>query len=409
MKTLALTVCTTFLCLLICTIPAHTQLAFQDLAVSLPVSKKSVQMDVGDLFRYILKTKIPLKKDSKPTTVFISALPALNYSIVTGFSGGALTNVSFYTKCDDITKLSAVNTSINYSQYKQLSIVSTSNVWTNGNKWNLVGDWRFYNFNTYTYGLGSFSALNQKDWIKYQHFRLYQVAQREIAKHFTAGIGYHLDKYWNIKDTRATEGEQTEFSRYGFNEKSQSSGVSLNLQFDSRRNPVNAERGTYASIQYRNYSKLIGSNTAFQSLFIDFKQYFKLSKQSNSTLAFWNYAWFTLKGKPPYLDLPNTGFDARANSGRGYAVGRYRGQNMLYSEAEYRFDILKNGLLGGVVFANMQSLSEYPKNVFKKMLPGGGAGVRLKLNKNSNTNIAVDYGIGVEGSRGFFFTLGEAF
>ncbi len=107
--------------------------------------------------------------------------------------------------------------------------------------------------------------------------------------------------------------------------------------------------------------------------------------------------------------MPSNGWDIYSNSGRGYIQGRFRGQNMLYDEAEYRFKITSNGLLGGVVFANAESVSEYPSNKFVYLDPGEGFGLRLKMNKYSDVNLCVDYGFGLYGSRGFFFNLGEVF
>ena len=66
------------------------------------------------------------------------------------------------------------------------------------------------------------------------------------------------------------------------------------------------------------------------------------------------------KGNPPYLDLPSTGWDSYNNTGRGYVQGRYRGKDLMYLESEYRFGITRNGLFGGVVFANAETVSNYP-------------------------------------------------
>ena len=83
--------------------------------------------------------------------------------------------------------------------------------------------------------------------------------------------------------------------------------------------------------------------------------------------------------------------------------------DMIYLESEYRFGISKNGLIGGVIFANTESLSEYPFNHLEKFLPGAGIGLRLKMNRQSKANIAIDYGFGMNGSQGFFFNIGEVF
>jgi hypothetical protein len=126
-------------------------------------------------------------------------------------------------------------------------------------------------------------------------------------------------------------------------------------------------------------------------------------------LAFWNYEYLTLSGNLPYQVLPSTGWDTYGNTGRGYIQSRFRGTNMLYMESEYRFPLSRNGLFGGVVFANVQSFTEPTSNRFEVALRGGGIGFRLKLNKHSDTNVAIDYAWGVNHSRGFFVNLGEVF
>jgi hypothetical protein len=112
---------------------------------------------------------------------------------------------------------------------------------------------------------------------------------------------------------------------------------------------------------------------------------------------------------PPYLDLPATGEDSYNNTARGYIEGRFRGLNLLYAEAEYRFRLLKSGLLGGVLFSNASTVSEFPGNKFERINPGNGIGLRVKMNKSASTNLCIDYGIGTGGSRGFSFNLNEVF
>jgi hypothetical protein len=82
---------------------------------------------------------------------------------------------------------------------------------------------------------------------------------------------------------------------------------------------------------------------------------------------------------------------------------------MVDLEAEYRFGISRNGLIGGVVFANAQSYSEMATNRFEVAQPGYGAGLRIKFNKFSRTNVCIDYGFGLHGSSGLFLNLGEVF
>jgi hypothetical protein len=65
--------------------------------------------------------------------------------------------------------------------------------------------------------------------------------------------------------------------------------------------------------------------------------------------------------------------------------------------------------LGGVIFTNAESILKSTTNKIHTINPGYGFGLRIKVNKYSNTNVAIDYGFGIGGSRGFFFNLGEVF
>ena len=82
---------------------------------------------------------------------------------------------------------------------------------------------------------------------------------------------------------------------------------------------------------------------------------------------------------------------------------------MVYGEAEYRYKILNNGLIGGVFFLNAESLSAAPGTNLQSIQPGFGPGLRVKLNKASRSNICFDYGFGREGSNGLFIDVAEIF
>jgi hypothetical protein len=178
---------------------------------------------------------------------------------------------------------------------------------------------------------------------------------------------------------------------------------------DSRDNAINPLKGAYAALQYRDNYEFLGSNTAWRSLIIDVRKYFRFPEGTDNVLALWSYDWLILSGKPGYLDLPSTQWDSNSATGRGYIQGRFRGAQMVYFESEYRFKITRNGILGGVVFLNGESFSAAPGTHLQSIQPGYGPGLRLKLNKTSNTNITIDYGFGRQESNGLFIDVGEAF
>lgn len=126
-------------------------------------------------------------------------------------------------------------------------------------------------------------------------------------------------------------------------------------------------------------------------------------------LGIWSYNWLILNGKPDYLELPSTSWDTNTSTGRGYIQGRFRGAQMVYLEAEYRYQITRDGLLGGVVFVNAESFSSAPGTPLQRFQPAFGPGLRIKLNKTSRTNLAIDYGFGKQRMNGLFIDVGEVF
>jgi len=369
----------------------------------------SGQKDLADVIRSLGKHRKDTVRNKVDSSKYhFSIVPAIGYTLSTGFALIVASNVAFYTNDPDKTNVSSIMAPVVYSQYNQLTIPLQANIWTKDNKYNIISDWRYYKYPQDTYGLGGHTSLDEANQIDYSQLRIRQSVLRKLALNIYAGVGYYLDYHWNIKEEGQPDGSESDAKKYGLPPTSTSSGPVLNLLYDNRKNSINPQGGLYANILYHPNYVFMGSDANWQSMTIDVRKYFRFPN-SRSILAFWNYDWLTLSGKPPYLDLPSTGWDNYNNTGRGYIQGRFRGENMLYLETEFRFAITRNGLFGGVLFANAQSVSNYPANDFDAIWPAAGLGLRIKVNKHSNTNIAIDYGFGLGGSRGFFVNLGEVF
>lgn len=376
-------------------------------------SLKNRQIDLVDVGRSWMKGHPTRREDTIPQKLgklHISALPVAGYTLQTGFAGVLTSNFAFYTSEHSQANLSTVVASVTYSQYEQIILPIQADIWTKGHKYNIITDWRFMQYPSLTYGLGGNTSPDSGYNIDFGYLRLHQAILRNIAHDLYAGLGYDLDYFWSIQEVDPPAAKPTDFEQYGIKSKEVASGISVHLLFDSRRNPINPEKGNYASITYRPNFTFLGSDNNWQSLLVELRKYITFPSHTRNVLALWSYNWFTLgSGKPPYLLLPSTGWDAFSNTARGYIQGRYRSQNMLYLESEYRFGLTTNGLLGGVVFANAQSFSEPNTGHYQYINPGYGAGLRISLNKFSRTNLCVDYGWGTHGSGGFFVNLGEVF
>jgi hypothetical protein len=334
-----------------------------------------------------------------------SILPGLGYTLQSSFVANVSGNVVFNNGVNDSTNLSAIVGGISYTAKKQLLFYIQSDYWTKNNEWNITSDIRYYQYPQNTYGLGGYTKELDAFLVNYSFLRFYGTLYKKITPAFYIGLGLMVDKHWNISQDNITI---SDFDTYGYNKESISSGVSINILSDTRDNPINAQKGYYANAFVRFNTTALGSNDNWTGIVVDFRKYFKIGSKKN-VLGLWSYNWFTPSGKAPYLDLPSTAWDPFNNLGRGYTQSRFRSPDLIYLESEFRFNVTKNQLLGGVLFLNAQSFTEYPSKKFEKVIPGFGTGVRIKFNKHSRTNLAVDYGFGIDGSNGIFVNLGEVF
>lgn len=371
----------------------------------------SGKRDLGDVARKLFTGQPKPGGQVEMNKLYFSFLP-----VSMGLPGGgssiiAATTMGIYFGDPRDTYLSTVTFAPYYNFNKRYGLPFRSSIWLNHNSWNIQGDTRIMAYPQYTWSLGGGQPENQKFLVNYNYLRLYQSALKRIKPYFYLGAGFDLDSYLDVEsDSRNT---LSGFSHYPYGTLNDhsfvSSGPTLNLLYDTRKNDFNPLPGTYTNVVYRFNSTLAGSNSNWQSLYIDFRKYISLTTGSQkSMLALWSYYWTTLNSGAPYLSLPAIGMDPYNHSGRGIEQNRYRGKRLIYFEGEYRHDLTANGLLGMVVFGNVNSASQPADNRFKFWNPAGGAGLRIKCNKKSDTNICIDYGI----SRNYSSVrlgLGEAF
>ena len=366
-------------------------------------------IDIGKALFRISPQKIRQEREKK---IYFSIIPVSASGL--GGTGNVLvtsTTAGVYLGPKSTTNLSSVTFAPYWNFKSRFGLPLRSNIWLKDNSWNIQGDTRFLYYPQYTWGLGSSHGSDEKLLVNYKYIRFYQSALKKIRPYLFAGFGYNLDYHLNIAsdDPSVTLKDYTGYER-GTGRNSFSSGITFNLLYDSRNNSINPLPGAYANIVYRVNPAFLGSNDTWSSLYTDVRKYISMNPEKpnqQNTLAFWSYLWTTFSNKTPYLSLPSIGWDPYNRSGRGIDQNRYRGRTLFYLESEYRRDITENGLLGFVVFTNINSVSG-SGTLFTSWHPAVGTGLRVKFNKGSNTNIGVDYGIS-KGYSNVLFSLGEAF
>ncbi|MCK6610667.1 MAG: hypothetical protein L6Q78_06455 [Bacteroidia bacterium] len=364
-------------------------------------TKQEDQKDLRDLL-----VELNIQKPDEDTAqrkIIAALVPAGGYSLATG--PAILIAGSIQINPDEAgTNTSNVLVSLAYTLKNQVIFPLYANLWTKNNTWNLVSDFRFMDYPSLTYGAGPVALNGPSYEIDFNYLRLHQSLLRKVYQSWYLGTGIFYDRFWKIDAGIQETEEQVLFQQLGSQTEEKGVGLTALISSDKRDNFFNPHQGHYFNGVWRINKEWMGSDNPWQSLILDFRKYIPVGKRQN-VLAIWSYQWLSVAGKTPYLMLPSTGWDDFYNTGRGYIQGRYRGKNLIYLEAEYRFQLSRNGLLGGTVFANGQRLTRR----FGDFIPGYGAGVRIKVNKKSDTNLCIDYGFGINGSKGLFVNLGEVF
>jgi len=370
--------------------------------------------DLGDLVRQLLPRRHPRPAPDSARVARRKAhslvvLPAVAYTLEARLLATLTASYAFQRPGANLSNLS---TTLTYTQNQQIILALNGPLWTTNNHSLWLADYRLLHYPQQTYGLGSNASINDAIAMNYNLLRVHQSYYHRLgpAGHLYVGGGYFLDTRWNIETVNGDGQQVYAVSGYapGVAGRSTSSGLVLSVLRDTRANQLRPAAGeSYLFLALRSNLRALGSDANYRFLQFDTRRYLRAGPRGN-VLAFWLYGDFALGQAAPYLDLPATGWDTYSVTGRGYIQGRFRGSSLVYGEAEYRFNLTRSRVLGGVVFANGQS-ARNPDTGYGRLAPAGGAGLRLCLSKKSSSYLAVDYAFGIEGSRGVFFNLGDVF
>jgi outer membrane protein assembly factor BamA len=408
------------------------------ITVYISIAQDTTQVLFAKKLGQLQKTSPPKKGD-----FYFIAAPSLGYTPTNGFLFGAVSTASLYLGKPATTSISSAIVLLNYTTKKQLLFSARSSVFAQNNNWVFNGDWRYLDTSQPIYGLGTgplSSKLASKGFeiadgvysqpieveqpLGYTQIRFYETVLKEVRENLFLGLGYHLDIFNNFEDqlldTTVVPPVITSNyyynEHYGFSHKRNSvSGISLNAIFDTRDNQNNAYKGQYANVSFRVNPEFLGSDKNSSLLSLDYRKFLDLTKDHHNMLCFWGIGNFITSGNVPALNLPAIGEDQYNKSGRGYTQGRFRGQEMIYGEMEFRKHLFGfkeiPDFFGMVMFVNAITATNKDAdiNAFEYVNFGAGAGLRFMINQNSRSSICIDYSWGNYGSSGLYIKLNEAF
>ena len=331
--------------------------------------------------------------------VKVYGVPLLFYTPETRFGFGASGICLFNFKKDSLRSArSSVNLGFTYTQNRQVLFFLPYNLFLNNRSYHVYGEFAynryFYNF----YGVGNDNPPDfyERYGIEFPRMRL--TLLKRIAKGFYIGPRYAYDRYSLFDlDTNGLLYRGNIVGSGG----GTISGAGLVTLIDTRDDIFYPSKGMWAElVLYRN-DKIMGGTINYSRIAFDFSTYFKIRR--HTILAFNAYTIYS-NTNLPFFQMASMGGLKKM---RGFYEGRYRDNNLLVFQAEYRRHLF--WMLGFTLFADVGQVA-HRYNSFNKRdwRYTYGAGLRLKLDNNQKINLRIDVAVGNKKLLPYF-TIGEAF
>jgi outer membrane protein assembly factor BamA len=314
-------------------------------------------------------------------------LPYVNYDRSLGFTIGAIPMLMFNPSEKDTLSPS--------------SLVGALGAWTTGKSWFVMGFGMFYlNEDRWRIstagGLGAVNFQFYLDhpiggWIPYQSeadFFMLKV-ERKLYESLYGGISYvYADVITSSENLPVTDSLTLH-------------GLGLSMSLDKRSNPYYPRKGYQLSLEYNTFPGFLGNKNISQKIELTHNHFFPV-RQNKDVLA----------GRLHLgLGLGDLGFNqqfiVRGPDIRGYAMGGYRGNQILAVQGEYRWNF--HHRWGAVGFAGVATVfNTINESDNGKLLPGIGTGIRFRAFPENNFSVGLDVAAGID-DWGIYFQIGEAF
>lgn len=176
-----------------------------------------------------------------------------------------------------------------------------------------------------------------------------------------------------------------------------SSGLGINLEYDSRDMPINSYSGRHLNLDTLFNDEALGSDSTYQSYSAAFRSYHRLT---DSIVLAWELQGCHRGGNAPL-------WDACTIKLRGFSATDYLGKSSASAQTEARWQMSKRwGLVGfggaGFVGDSFNNIRE------REAIPSYGVGLRFSVLPAKRVNIRLDFAWSTD-SDAIHLSVGEAF
>jgi outer membrane protein assembly factor BamA len=178
-------------------------------------------------------------------------------------------------------------------------------------------------------------------------------------------------------------------------------GLGIPLSYDSRSSVYYPRKGFQVNIKYITFPDFMGNSFVSNNLDVEYDHYLPFRNNKDVLGLRLNAA----------IGIGDLSFNQQNIVGetdiRGYTQGKYRGDQVLAIQGEYRWNPLdKFGVVGFLGFATVFNSID---NEFDGLiLPGLGTGFRYTVFPDNKFNVGLDVAVGRD-DWGIYFRVGEAF
>lgn len=339
------------------------------------------------------------KKDS--TKLKVGVFPSAFYSPETRLGFGGFVYSYFNTsKSNLFDRKSNTQSYLSYTINKQFAFENDYQIWLKNNKFYLTGGLDYSRFPEFFYGISNDTKESDKMLVSFHIIKILSKNLVKLEKYLYGGIVFQYQRLYKL-DTKLKAPMSLVCEVIAGGDGYNALGIGPILIYDKRDNSLNPAKGSYIETSFQYFDKSIGGQYKFTSFILDVRKFNTLFKK-----LIWNgNAYFFInKGEVPYRMLPTIG---GARFLRGYYRGRFRDNNMIIMQQEFRMPVYK--WFGLAIFGGIGSVakevSDFQKNEIHKNY---GVGLRIRINKMENTNLRLDYGI-TKDSQGLYLVFAEAF
>ncbi len=343
-----------------------------------------------------------LQEDKPANKPRLIVYPTFAFSPETNLEIGAAAAFLYHAKNDVIrNRLCEVTAFAFVTLRSQYGLWIDNAIYTDRDRWLLLGKTRLQRFPLLYYGIGSDVAPNEPDVVDGFGAQLRHRIFHQVKGNFFAGPQFDFQSLW-----------QVQFGKNGIASRplplgsggSTNFGLGLGIAYDNRPNALNTRNGLFAELGWLRYDAALGSDFEFDNFNADIRWYKSyLPKQVLAAQFVGNI----VSGTAPFNQLSLLGSETIM---RGYYNGRYRDQHSYALQIEYRWlplpfskRIGATTFLGtGVVAPHLSALNTSSFRL------AGGAGLRFLLFPKKDIFLRFDLGVTREGL-GFYIFSGEAF